>query len=882
MAEIVVSSLLNKISGMLLNETLKLCKGSKESISKLELELTQLNAFVKDADSKVWVDEKVKSWVRDLREIGYEIEDVLEKYSLSLAKTKIESKNFVSWGFRKSALLLAERELGESTKRIEEKIRIIGERRIMYGIRCVNELEVEKIEFKSVRSVTDIEVKNLREKEGKEITQTLVENPNKVRSLVIVGQAGLGKSTFAKELFNNTEIIKHFPYRMWLDFSQVKGKSDIFEQMFKQVVKGDISQNMRDQPENNVKLFQKLLSLKRFLIVLDNVSCKDGIEYINEKLPETKNGSWVLITTRYHNLINKKTNYSVKYELPLLTEEDSHKLLIGNAFRYNPVFNCPEELADLAKLFVKRCDGLPSALLMLGRILSERNSTYNSWIELLENHEWFGKGKDGLNPIVSMYYELTFDLKLCFLYLATVVEGGEINSKELLRMWVAEGFVHKGKDETESVEFVAKNMLEELGDRSVISVTERSSSGAIKTFRLHRLFRELAIRLGKETNFMHVYSSDRRSSFSREARRQTLLSENPHPIQEISINPNILRSFITRKVTVPSTIMNFKLLRVLALYGIDGVTLLTKIGSMKNIRLITIDKCGTVHVPKSISKLHQLEVFTVRRTIINELPESIWKIKSLIHFHVPRSAKVKGPPSWSENVNLQGLEMVELRGDWSVRLPGIAAVRKLGVCNPGVVSWDVLVNVVNKLEKLDSLKIASNGSIYDMLNCANDAIRRRIKSLCLCGKWEVSKQFLDFKYPPNITKIELKSLELVGDPMGVLGKLETLKVLVLSDAYVGRDMTCLENAFPKLQRLTLDSLKNLHKWNIQKDAMQCLESLSLRDCGSLDSLPDLHKIKTLRCLKVERMAQGFYDIIEKDKGPDWEKIKRIPVKKILQ
>ena len=88
------------------------------------------------------------------------------------------------------------------------------------------------------------------------------------------------------------------------------------------------------------------------------------------------------------------------------------------------------------------------------------------------------------------YNELPCHLKPCFLYLGHFPEDFEISTKELVRMWMAEGFIHKiqherGREDT--MGDVGERYLRELVQRCMVLVGKISSLGRIKTCRIHDL-----------------------------------------------------------------------------------------------------------------------------------------------------------------------------------------------------------------------------------------------------------------------------------------------------------------------------------------------------------------------------------------------------------
>ncbi|XP_058112013.1 probable disease resistance protein RXW24L [Magnolia sinica] len=66
------------------------------------------------------------------------------------------------------------------------------------------------------------------------------------------------------------------------------------------------------------------------------------------------------------------------------------------------------------------------------------------------------------------YHDLPYYLKFCFLYFGAFPEDSEIEVDDLIKLWIAEGFVQqRGEEELEDV---AEDFAEELINRSIIQV----------------------------------------------------------------------------------------------------------------------------------------------------------------------------------------------------------------------------------------------------------------------------------------------------------------------------------------------------------------------------------------------------------------------------
>jgi hypothetical protein len=131
---------------------------------------------------------------------------------------------------------------------------------------------------------------------------------------------------------------------------------------------------------------------------------------------------------------------------------------------------------------------------VLAGILANEEKSYRLWSKYVGHVTSFlitgGEGANICQKILSLSYtDLPQRLKPCFLYFSIYPEDFEIPVKQLIHMWVAEGFIQHAGDRF--LEDVAEDYLEELLDRSLIQVASRRADGGVKTCRIHALLQRL-------------------------------------------------------------------------------------------------------------------------------------------------------------------------------------------------------------------------------------------------------------------------------------------------------------------------------------------------------------------------------------------------------
>ncbi|KAM7530027.1 hypothetical protein LguiB_033437 [Lonicera macranthoides] len=820
MADSVVSFLLENLTQLLKNET-KLLYGVGDQVRSLQLELTIINQFLRNSTEKR---EKVGDLVSLIRDVAHEAEDIIDSFIINMAKHK--RRNTVDKFLHSLQHTSMLRSVATDIESIKIQIATIYRNRDTYGIE--NDMEtgddsVRRTTLQSRRNrVEENEVVSFI-KDAKIVIRLLTDLTSCSKVVSIVGMGGLGKTTLAKKVYNDSIVKNRFNCRAWVTVSQEFASKDLLMNILESVTK--VTDKMYKMEEDKlIEELRKCFEMKSYLVVLDDVWSTEAWDGIKDAFPRTSNGR-VLITTRIKEVALHASPIP-PYLLPLLNKEDSWELFSRKAFRDE---GCPKELEKDGRRIAEKCNGLPLALVVAGGLLAKREKSTRVLSKMAENVSWYlNEDPEKCFDILALSYEeLPPKLKPCFLYFGVFPEDFEIPVRQLIRLWVAEGFIKE--DKTRKAEDIAEEYLEDLVDRSLITVLRKSCDGRIKSCSIHDLLRDLSISKGLQENFLVVHSGIKTSTslattatvkprrLSVHCKISRYISSNPYDSSRVrsllcfndndELNGEYFRSLHK----------DFRLLRVLDFGATSVPRVLPRAEKLILLRYLKMNAPHLEEIPPFISGLPNLQTLDLSESKILNFRRNFWDMQQLRHLFLSGKCyclvKEAKPMPNLETFSTSNSSIL-CAVDFSQVFPNLTKL--------GVICSSSCIDMFDELQDVTSIKIIK-----------------------IIG--ELANPIKEDGFSLNLTKITLARTKLRQSQFAKVGEFPNLQTLkLLEKSLAGSIMQCNKRGFPQLQVLYMEQL-HVNTWSMQSGAMKNLQSLVIKSCKSLKALPEqLKQVTTLR------------------------------------
>ncbi|CAH1412449.1 unnamed protein product [Lactuca virosa] len=897
MAEIVLSAFLTVVFEKLASEALKKiarAKGIDSELKKLKRSLDQIQDLLNDASQKEIANKAVKRWLNGLQHLAYDIDDLLDDLATEAMHRELTDESGASTSMVRKLIPTCctnfslssrmHRKLDNITITLQELVE--EKNNLGLSVKCesrkqtTRRLQTSLIDASSVvgrEADKDALLHKLREDEQSDRNFSIVP---------IVGMGGVGKTTLARLLYDEMQGKAHFELKAWVCVSDEFDIFNITKIIFQSI--GGGNEEFKDLNLLQVALKEKI-SKKQFLIVLDDVWSESYADWEILERPFLAGaaGSKIIMTTRKMSLLTQ-LGYDQPYHLSVLSRDNALSLFCQHALGKSN-FDSHPTLKPHGEGIIEKCDGLPLALIALGRLLRTKTDE-EEWKQLLNNEVWKSGKVDEIVPALRLSYsDLSASLKLLFAYCSLFPKDYVFNKEELILLWMAEGFFHPSTT-SKSMERLGLEGFEDLLSRSFFQHAPDDKS----LFVMHDLMNDLAKsvagdffsrldigmkkELPKEALEKHRHMSfvceycmlyKRFEAFKGARNLRTFLGV------YAGIKESWRTFYLSNKV-LDDLLHESPLLRVLCLSDLSINEVPDSIGSLKHLRYLNFSRTEITHLPDSVCNLYNLQTLIVSScTSLKKLPESFVKLKNLRHFDMRDTPHLKKMPvGILELKSLQTLYGIIIEGDngFSIRdlkdlknLQGKISIKELEKVQGSMHAQEANLSE-KKLSELElewsdvfdnSRKERLEKDVLNVLKPCSDTLKE-LKIVSYGGiefpSWVGNPSF------GRLTRVSISGCKKCTS-LPLLGQLPSLKQLVIE----GMDevkVVALEFLgtnglpFPSLENLTFRDMKGWEAWSTNNNGVlvdttfPCLQELRIESCPNLFRV-SLGALPSLRVLGVD-------------------------------
>ncbi|CAN6693224.1 unnamed protein product [Malus baccata var. baccata] len=843
----------------------KFAWGFKAELEKLKESFTKIELLLNSVADKPQ-DPPIEAWVKKLKDVAHDAEDVLDELEYEGYRRKVEIQNHMKKKvlnfFSLSNPLAFRLQMAHKIQKINASlVDLKGEASLLQLVSKNKVATTQGIRWDRQTNafIGKDEIIIGRQDDVSKIVTTLTDskyNQENLAVMAIVGMGGLGKTTLAKSVYNEDSIHKFFEKKIWICVSDTFDVNFILHQMIEQ-----LNREKAPSKDNQNTLLLSLneeLKDKKYLLVLDDVWNEDSklwesfMECLS-KLSSAK-GSKIIVTTRKEKVASISEKLLPRRELGKLSGDECWSIMKNRAFpnSSDPKFD------TIGREIAEKCRGVPLVAKVLGGILHTKKSI-GEWSSFKNSGIWdnLSKGEDIIMPVLRLSFDNleSASLKQCFAYCSI---------KEM--------------------EDIGNEYFDILLQSSLFQDATISDNGIVSKCKMHDLVHDLAEHVSKsEILTGESCGIDNTLEIRHVARVSTSTLE-----KTLERSAGKLRSLFFYDDEIPINILpRFKALRVLNLSNANIEGLPVSVGRLKHLRYLDISKTRFEALPKSIGKLYNLQTLRAMNCALEE--------------HIYFDEGIKFPQGIGRLTCLRTLPYFSVGNEIGRRIEELAGLKQLKgeliVCNLQLVKNG---EEAKKAKLEDKTKIrhlsfnwtanrsTTNNNEEDVLEGLRP--HRELELLSI-------ENFMGNKFPPwmmsgSLPLNNLKRIQLLGcdkcegvPPLGHLPSLTELKIRGMANLkcvgaeFYGYDLvhnvaTTSEEVitlFPALKVLYISECGDLNEWKQTPTTSRkkvvvfpCLEMLTVENCSKLRNAPShfpcLQKLEMSSCdsrTPIEEISSGL-------------------------
>ncbi|XP_058209374.1 disease resistance protein RGA2-like [Rhododendron vialii] len=896
----------------LLTEQIKLAWGFKGDLQKLQRRLRNIQALLRDADKVQIESEVLKEWLKCLKSVTCDVENVLGELAYEALRKKLEvgnrKRNKVRNFFSLSNPPIFRLKMVNRVNNINLLLDNICKEAHDMGLRPAEQLISVLVSPSEHRQTTPFIDKSRcvgRDGDVVVVREMLLLSKDDLSVIAIVGMAGLGKTTLAQLVYQDKKVGEYFGgNKMWICVSDDFRVESLLNEMAEYLFGGE--SKMSNIGAIVEKLGEKLKG-KKYLLVLDDVW--NRIPKIWEDMRSALIGiggskeSKIVVTTRSMDVVSAmRVPKSLTHPLHKLSDKDSWTMFSERAFENRE----PREiqtLEEIGRRMVEKCKGVPLAIKSLGGLLYDKKFL-SEWESIEESELWRVEGEILPALRLSFHHLSSPSLKQCFAFCSIFPKDKLIFKDNLIQLWAGLGYLRSLSEGNWEMEDVGNEYFNILLHNSLFQDVVLDEYNDVSACKMHDLVHDLALDVSKgscltleASGVMDHPKVQHLSLCLEEEMRLELSKDTIGKLRTLFLIGNL-----------PQSIEDVKSIRALNIVNAGVKELSSSISKFINLKYLDLSKSSFEKVPNSITKLYNLETLRLplSSNILEEIETKFHKLVSLRHLCVKdvEASRKMIPPMIGRLTSLRTLPFFSVGEDKGLKIEELGSLSKL---RGRLRIYDL--QHVKGIEEAERAKMSEKSKVTELkfhwdenpgvpnVNYGDvlEGLKphKNLRGLILenfggqrLASWMRSR---DDQSLHNLAKIELINCESCEN-IPILGHLPNLEVVVmkkldnvesigpefygLDERIVGGSSSTMAaptpTVFPALKKLTIRGMRKLKEWSdvsslpttitSTMEFFPRLEELHIKGCPNLITIPGhLLCIQNL-AIRMDWFSFGFENI----------------------
>ncbi|CAO2162563.1 unnamed protein product [Urochloa humidicola] len=274
-------------------------------------ELESMQSFLMAAHEERDEHRLLNTWVKQVRNVSYDVEDCLMDSSLHLRKP--------SWW--RPRTLRERHRIAKEMKDLRARVEDVSQRNLRYHLikgsssKPVTAANQSSVTAAALFGVDGSGRSNANEENKKLDLLQLVSNVNSDLDLGVIAVWGrngdLGNTSIIRAAYDSDDVQAKFPFRAWVRLTHPFNPLEFLQSLLRQFYeKEEIGKRQQQQLTVGLEVFKKMeakfslvdeinrfMTTERFLVVITELTTVEDWDWIKTYFPDKKNGSRIILST---------------------------------------------------------------------------------------------------------------------------------------------------------------------------------------------------------------------------------------------------------------------------------------------------------------------------------------------------------------------------------------------------------------------------------------------------------------------------------------------------------------------------------------------------------------------------------------------------------